>query len=167
VKAWLNSVLGTAIPVVRGQDNNVPEPDQDDWVEVTPGPRSRIGTVEISYEDPAINQTEPPYVVGTIIYTQPTQVNVQVDIHGPFSAQNAQIVMTLFFSFDACWFFAQINPNIAPIDVTEPKQLAFVNEGSQYEDRWTMDLSVQANISTRRPQQFFSAEPTVNIFPEE
>ena len=154
VGAWLADCLGGLIPIVRGQDNTVPEPQEDDWVEVTPGLRTRLGTTSWQYNDAAVAQLSPPYTVGSKTYTQPTQIDVQVDIHGPASSENTQIVLALFFTDDACTFFYNLNPDIAPLYSSEPRQIVFVNENDQFEDRWTLDLSIQANIDIVRPQQF-------------
>lgn len=154
LRSWILSVLESDIPVVRGQDNRVPEPQEDDWIEITPGGRTRLATNSDRYLDPVAIGGLPPYASGQRIVCEPTQIDIQVDVHGPCSSDNVARLEALFRDFDACEFFANLNPAIQPLYSSDPKQLAFINDSEQFEDRWSIDFTLQANIEFTRPQTF-------------
>lgn len=51
LRAFLAQVLPAATPIIRGQDNRVPEPLVGDFVVMTPLMQARLGTNETSYFD--------------------------------------------------------------------------------------------------------------------
>ena len=166
VKAWINSALNDLVPVVRGQQNRVAEPTEDDWVEITPGLRQRTGTNATDFFDPVIGFAGgPPYALGQRVVWQPTQVDIQVDVHGPNGAQNVSVITALFRDLDACDFLQSLNPNVTALFTSEPQQLAFINEGNQFEDRWSVDLSLQVNFSITRPQTFAAVLSVQSLYP--
>lgn len=88
---------------------------------------------------------------GTTDHLQPTEVTIQADIHGPMSADNAARIATLWrdqFGIDAC---ANV---IAPLYTSEPRQIPFDNGEQQVEERWVVDLAMQANVTITTTQQF-------------
>jgi hypothetical protein len=93
--------------------------------------------------------------VQTIL--QPTKVNIQLDIHGPNSADNAQIITTLFRDQYAVDQFQTSGFDLVPLYSSEPKQIPFINGEQQYEERWTIDAIMQANSELKVPQQFASS----------
>lgn len=128
----------------------------------------------------ALNTAQPSTTVGSTIlqagyeqYMKPTQVDVQVDVHGPLSADNAEIIATLFrSSFGVEAFAAEgaaigINfavgisaigaVDVVPLYVEDPRQMPFLNAEQQYEERWIVEVHMQANIAVRVPRQFASA----------
>lgn len=91
---------------------------------------------------------------GTIASLQETEITLQADIHGPASADNASRISTLFRDqFGVSAFQAQGFP-IAPLYTTEPRQIPFDNGEQQVEERWVVDLCMQANIAITTTQQF-------------
>ena len=88
---------------------------------------------------------------------QPTKVDIQLDVHGPNSADNTQIISTLFRDGYATRAFATdpAGLDLQALYADEPKQLPFVNGESQFEDRWVMTLCLQANQLVYVSQQFF------------
>jgi hypothetical protein len=95
---------------------------------------------------------------GTLIYAglhrmqQGTQITYQLDIHGPASAENAQAVSTVTRDSWACSWLAPYG--IQPLYANEPRQAPFINAESQYEDRYVVELCVQANPIVAVPQEF-------------
>jgi hypothetical protein len=149
VRALLLSVLAASVEVVRGQQNRVTEPDADDFVLMTPILRDRLSTNVDAYMDvPG---------AGTRASLQATRVTVQLDVHGPNSAENAQVVSTLFRGGYACDFLAATNYAVQPLYASDPRQAPFVNGEAQYEERWTVDAVLQANIVVSTPQEFAGA----------
>lgn len=110
---------------------------------------------------------------GVLFAMQPTEWTIQLDIHGPNSADNAVIVSTLFRDdFGIQNFSPQITPppgwgNIpiggtlsvpyiafAPLYADDPVQRPFINAENQYETRWVLDACIQANQIVVAPQMF-------------
>ena len=165
VRSYLLQYLASNVPVVHGQDNRVAEPLEDDWVELVSALHTRLATNSTTYVDPAVGMTVGPFPAGTKQVLQQTQLDIRIDVHGTNSAENANIISTLFRDSDACDFFASINPAVQPLYTSEPRQTPFVNEAQQYEDRWTVDVSVQANITTILPQ-LFAASAKFTLYKE-
>ncbi len=148
LRAFLLAVLPLTVEVVRGQDNRVPEPEGDDFVIMTPTLRQRLATTVDTFTDPY------PAAGGTRSSLQPTQVTVQLDVHGPNSAENAQIISTLMRSPFGCGQFHQSGFDVQALYASDPRQTPFVNAENQYETRWTVDAVMQANIIVGTPEQF-------------
>lgn len=199
----------TAIEVVLGQDNRVPEPASPDFIVMTTVSRERLETNLDVFQDVAfigsisgLVLTVSTVQIGTIIpatlfgsgvlpnttigtqisgipggagtynvsptqnlastqmssgaatYTQHTEVTVQLDVHGPNSSDNAEVITTMFrdqFAFD---YFISQNPNVFPLHADDPKQIPFIDAESQYEWRWIVEAHIQANQTIVLPQQF-------------
>jgi hypothetical protein len=113
------------------------------------------GTYSVSPSQVAAAQ---PLAAGTASMTQKTMVVFQVDSHGPDGADNAQVVSTFLrdpYGVDA---FAAVNPAIAPLYADDPRQIPFISGEQQYEDRWSIEVALQANqVVTGIPQQFADA----------
>jgi len=85
----------------------------------------------------------------------PTQLTFQCDVHGPGSAENAQRIGTMIRSEFACDFFRARDIPVQPLHADDPmRQSAFSNAEAQYEDRWTVDVVLQANLVMTVDQQF-------------
>lgn len=146
LRTFIMSVLPSAVEVVRGQDNRVPEPQSLDFVVMTPIRRERLETNV---------DTSTDILAGQVAYMQPTRIVVQLDVHGPGSAENAQIVSTMFRDGYAVDQFAASGFDVAPLHADDPRQMTFVNGEDQYETRWVVEAAVQANqVVTSAPQQF-------------
>jgi hypothetical protein len=91
---------------------------------------------------------------GTISVLQPTQVTVQLDVHGPSGGDNAQTISTLFRDTYGVEAFALTGLEIAPLYTSDPKQMPFVNGEMAFEDRWVVDAVMQVNAAVVVPQQF-------------
>jgi hypothetical protein len=145
LRAFLRSILPTGVEVIQAQDNRVPEPKGDDFVTMTPILQGRLSTNVHTYDVAA----------GTQNILQPTKVTVQLDVHGPNSADNAQTISTLFRDDYAVRFFAASGADVAPFYADDPKQMPFTNEQQQVENRWVVDAVMQANQAIAGiPQQF-------------
>lgn len=103
---------------------------------------------------------------GTIANMQETEVTVQCDVHGPAGADNAARIHTLFrdqFAVDA--FDAQ-GFTLTPLYTSDPRQLAFDNGEQQVEERWVIDLCMQADVTITTTMQFMDTV-TVTATPVE
>jgi hypothetical protein len=91
---------------------------------------------------------------GTTASLGKVEVTIQADVHGPASADNAGRIWALFRDqFGVSAYLAQ-GYDIAPLYTSEPKQIPFDNGEQQVEERWVIDLCMQANIVVTTTQQF-------------
>lgn len=81
-----------------------------------------------------------PISVGASDFMQPTKFTVQLDVHGPNSGDNAQIISTLFRDAYAVDFMA---PSVSPLYADDPRQAPFINDQDQYEYRWIVEAVMQ------------------------
>lgn len=113
-----------------------------------------VGTYTIS---PSQNVAEETLAFGTFGALQPVEITYQVDVHGPNSANNAQTITTLFRDEYAVDQFAASGfGDIVPLHADDPRQVPFINDAQQYEDRWIVEALLQANQIVTVPQQFAS-----------
>lgn len=91
---------------------------------------------------------------GIATAKQATMVTVQLDIHGPASADNTQRITTLFRDEYGCIFFGRLEPALQPLYADNARQAPFLNGEAQIEYRWTVDAVMQANPVVTVPQQF-------------
>jgi hypothetical protein len=102
----------------------------------------------------SISQTvaSEPMAAGSMGMMQETEYVMQIDVHGPNSSDNAQVVSTLLrssFANDA------LDPTgVSPLYCEDPKQMPFMPASDQYEDRWTIDAHFQIDPVIVAPQQF-------------
>lgn len=95
-----------------------------------------------------------PIACGTSTKLQPMQVTVQLDVHGPQGGDNAVIITTLFRDEYGVNAFAASGFDVTPLYCADPRQLPFVNEAQQMEQRWVIDAVVQCNPVVTVPQDF-------------
>lgn len=149
LRSFLLAVVPAGVEVVRGLDNRVPEPAGTDFVTMTPILRERLATNTTAYSDGfPVNGPQ------IRIDRAPMRLTVQVDVHGPASADNAQVIATLFRSDWASDQFASSGFDVTPLFAGEPRQLPFSNAEQQIEERWSIDIVMQANPLTTVPQDF-------------
>jgi hypothetical protein len=110
-----------------------------------------VGTYTVS---PSQNVASEIMAAGVKDVMQPTKVTVQLDIHGPASGDNAQIITTLFFDDYASQTFAATGFDVSPLYASEPNQVPFTNAEQQVEERWVVDVVMQCNPTLNVPQQF-------------
>lgn len=110
-----------------------------------------IGTYTVSPSQTVGSQV---IAAGTQMLLQPTKVTIQLDVHGPNSADNAQIISTTWRDEYAVDQFATSGVDVTPLYASEPQQVPFMNAEQQFENRWTFDVVMQANQVVTVPQQF-------------
>lgn len=87
-------------------------------------------------------------------FLQPTEFTVQIDVHGPNSGDNTQVITTLFRDEWGVRKFRELNPEVAPLYADDPKQIPFFNGENQVENRWGITAVMQANEVVEMPMQF-------------
>jgi hypothetical protein len=147
LRSFLLGVLPVNVEVIRAEVNRVPEPKNPDFAILTPSSRTRLSTNVTTYNDgwPGAQ---------TRATKQPTQVTIQIDVHGPASADNAQIISTLLRDDYACQVFRSSGYDIAPLYASDPMQSPFFNGENQVEWRWAIDAVLQVNTIVTTPQEF-------------
>lgn len=93
----------------------------------------------------------------------PTQLTIQIDIHGPNSGDNAKIIEGLFRSDYAFDIIESGNFAIAPLYSSDARQVPFINAEQQYEYRWSLDLELQIDPIISTPEQFADKLTTTSI----
>lgn len=129
---------------------------------VITGYGSGIGGTGTYFVNPPQNLPLQQLASGTATYMQPTEVVVQCDVHGPNSADNAEIITTLFRDDYAVQAFLSYGYDVSPLYADDPKQVPFINAERQYENRWIVEARLQANQVVTLPQQF-AASLRVNL----
>lgn len=99
------------------------------------------------------------FALGTISggsqgVTQATEITIQLDVHGPASAENAQAITTLLRDGYAVDAFLALGSDVQTLYADDPKQVPFINGEMAYETRWVIECRLQANQVISVPQQF-------------
>lgn len=146
LRMFITALLDPAVEVVRGQDNRVGEPRSDNYVVMTTMGRVRLSTNIVSYAD----------VPGAGLRSsrEAVELTIQLDVHGPASTDNAQILASLLRDGYASEAFAATGLAVRPLYASDPRQMPFINGEDQYEDRWTLDAVLQVNPVVSVPQSF-------------
>lgn len=108
--------------------------------------------------DTSQNVSNEAMAAGQNIVTQPTEITFQLDIHSSdlqISSNYAQTISTMFRDDYAVQQFSSSGFDVAPLHADDPRQLPFINEEQQYETRWVVEATVQANqVISGLGQQF-------------
>ena len=163
--AFTGSIAGTTLTVSIMQIGTIAVGHTVLGAGVTPGTlvtAQGTGTGGTGTYTVSQSQTVSSEILATGIQnlTQQTRIMVQVDVHGPNGADNAQTISTLFRDdYATLWFYRNgyTAQGITPLYVEDPKQAPFINAEQQYEDRWIVEVSIQANQVVTVPQDFADA----------
>lgn len=124
----------------------------------TPG---GIGTYTITPSQTVASRT---LSAGVATLEQDTNFLVQLDVHGPNSGDYSQAISTILRDQVGVDYFAAANvaqgldPNIiCPFYADDPRQGPFINEAQQYENRYIVEVRLQANQTLKVPLQFADA----------
>jgi hypothetical protein len=93
---------------------------------------------------------------GVLNALQPTEMTVQLDVHGPDSGDNVQRISTMMRDDYAYLNFTRNSTGIFPLYADSPKQVPFINDSNQVETRWIVEACLQVNATVENiPQEFF------------
>jgi hypothetical protein len=149
-RALLLTIVPSSVEVVKGLDNRVPAPQSAIYVVMTAAAASRLST---NAEDWDMTSDTVPTVVTT---TMALGVDIQLDVHGAGSLDVATAIAQAFRSSYSVDFMTSNGYAILPQSATDPRQSAFINGESQYEERWITTLTFQASSAVDIPAQFAS-----------
>ena len=111
-----------------------------------------VGTYTVSISQSAASQR---IAAGGAAMLQSGEAVIQLDVHGPNGADNATKVSTLLRDDYGVAAFAALNPRVVPLYADDPRQMPFINENQQYEDRWIVEVHLQVNaVVSGIPQEF-------------
>jgi hypothetical protein len=92
---------------------------------------------------------------GTLSIATSTEFVAQLDVHGPNSGDNAQVISNVIRSSFAVDQMA--GTGVTPLFSDDPIQSPFHTAAVQYEERWTVDVHLQITPSISTPQEFYDA----------
>lgn len=143
LRARFADLLGVNIEIVQCQYNDVPLP-RGDFVVINSLSKSQMSFPVTEYD----GELEEKAI------TQPIECGFQVDFLGTKASEWAVIAQGIFSS----QFANEGMPDsVRILFATEFRQIAFINEASQYEQRFTGEVVVQYNPTIAMPQEFITA----------
>ncbi|CND00628.1 phage neck terminator protein [Yersinia enterocolitica] len=134
--------------VQQAQVDRVPMP-KGEFCIMTPLKPKRLSTTR------EINQDTGSPSTSAMGYTEVRQLDIQVDIYGPNAADRAVMLETVFTSDYAYQKIKDIDSRLAPLYSSDAFNSAMINGENQYQDRWTLTLTVQPHITVSFPQDYF------------
>jgi hypothetical protein len=111
-----------------------------------------LGTYTVS---PSQTAASAVIAAGTTSLLQETEVVFQLDVHGPNSSDNAQVISTLMRDEIAFRYFKPASTGVSPLYADDPHQVPFMNAEQQYESRYVVEAHMQAQQAVIIPQEFF------------
>ena len=132
--------------IVRGYQNGMPLPI--DGIVITFITETDLD--QLSYSD----VTNPDLISQTVTVQTAVKTMMQVDCYGELGQARARQIATMFKNPYAC----ERLQSCQPLDYRPPKNLSFVNEASEYEARWMVEIDMQYN-----PHYTYRQESTKTI----
>lgn len=162
------SIVGTAMTVTSAANGTLPVGRSIFGVGIT-GPTTVTAQTSGPPGGHGSYTVSQPWTVGPQAFAaglegiiSPMKLTIQLDVHGPNSTDNTQMLVALFRDAVACDFFTAGGYPIQPLYIDDGRQLPFINGEQQYEDRWVLEAKIQANPVTSVPMQFAATlTPTV------
>ena len=139
--------------IVRGYQNGVPLPI--DGIVITFITETDLD--QLSYSE----VTNPDLISQTVTVQTAVKTMMQVDCYGELGQARARQIATMFKSPYAC----ERLQSCQPLDYRPPKNLSFVNEASEYEARWMVEIDMQYNPHYTYRQESTTVMPSVDIQP--
>ena len=133
-------------PIVQGYQNGVPLPI--DGIVITFITETDLD--QLSYSE----VTNPDLISQTVTVQTAVKTMMQVDCYGDLGQARARQIATMFKNPYAC----ERLQSCQPLDYRPPKNLSFVNEASEYEARWMVEIDMQYN-----PHYTYRQESTKTI----
>ena len=137
------------ISVVQGQQNMVPMPTGN-FIILTPLHLSALGVSTRTYDR--------SNSLG--LSNQGKDWHVQIDCYGETAADMASTIATLFRSPAATEWMEQyatdnnLSQRLQILYADDARNMPFINEASNYEWRWSLDVHLHINQTVSTPQQF-------------
>ena len=139
--------------IVRGYQNGMPLPI--DGIVITFITETDLD--QLSYSE----VTNPDLISQTVTVQTAVKTMMQVDCYGELGQARARQIATMFKNPYAC----ERLQSCQPLDYRPPKNLSFVNEASEYEARWMVEIDMQYNPHYTYRQESTTVMPSVDIQP--
>ena len=139
--------------IVRGYQNTQPLPI--DGIVITFITETDLD--QLSYSE----VTNPDLISQTVTVQTAVKTMMQVDCYGELGQARARQIATMFKNPYAC----ERLQSCQPLDYRPPKNLSFVNEASEYEARWMVEIDMQYNPHYTYRQESTTVIPSVDIQP--
>ena len=139
--------------IVRGYQNTQPLPI--DGIVITFITETDLD--QLSYSE----VTNPDLISQTVTVQTAVKTMMQVDCYGELGQARARQIATMFKNPYAC----ERLQSCQPLDYRPPKNLSFVNEASEYEARWMVEIDMQYNPHYTYRQESTTVMPYVDIQP--
>lgn len=146
LREWMLLAVPHDVEIIKAQDNRVAPPTTDNFITMNFMNRKRLSTGIVTYTDAVSEGSE--NILGR------TQIDIQVDVFGAQSGDIVQTISILALNTHSLDSFAQVPIAASIIDVNDARQMAWITPENQYADRWSLDISVQANITISVDQDF-------------
>lgn len=88
-------------------------------------------------------------------YTEVRQADIQVDIYGDNAGERAVALETVFTSGFGYEKIKAFDERLAPLYSSPAIQAPMINAEDQWQERYTITLSLQAHITVSFPQDYF------------
>ncbi|NCH06951.1 hypothetical protein EHI95_14930 [Cronobacter dublinensis] len=88
-------------------------------------------------------------------YTEVRQADIQVDIYGDNAGGRAVALETVFTSGFGYEKIKAFDERLAPLYSSPAIQAPMINAEDQWQERYTITLSLQAHITVSFPQDYF------------
>ena len=115
------------------------------------GTSGGVGTYKVSVSQSLSSEN---LYCGTRTDTVGNKWRAQIDIHGPNSANNSNVLDTLFRSDLGVDFFAATGFEIAPLNIESRGLQPFENAEGEIEWRWVLEAELEIVVTVTTPQQF-------------
>ena len=139
--------------IVRGYQNTQPLPI--DGIVITFITETDLD--QLSYSE----VTNPDLISQTVTVQTAVKTMMQVDCYGELGQARARQIATMFKNPYAC----ERLQSCQPLDYRPLKNLSFVNEASEYEARWMVEIDMQYNPHYTYRQESTTVTPFVDIQP--
>lgn len=133
---------------LQAQANCVPMP-KDQFCILTPLRFTRLSTTRELKQDTGSPDT------SAMGYTEVRQADIQVDIYGQGAGDRAIALETTFTSGYGYDIIKAIDARLAPLYSSPAIQAPMINAESQWQERYTLTLSLQAHITVSFQQDYF------------
>lgn len=140
--AILQPLMPTGTKIVRAQANNVPSPLPPSVV-ITPLMLNQYTTTRTKLDG----------VANTMSYLMPKRLEVQMDCYGIQGGDMANTIATIFRSGA---LFGQFPDGVTTLYCSDARQIPLTTGEKQYEDRWSLTLSLQYNEPVILSQESFN-----------
>lgn len=142
---YIDPISGTCL---QAQANRVPMP-KGQFCILTPLRFTRLSTTREISQDTGSPST------SAMGYTEVRQADIQVDIYGQGAGDRAIALETTFTSGYAYDKIKATDARLAPLYSTAAIQAPMISAESQWQERYTLTLSLQAHITVSFPQDYF------------